>query len=46
MTEGLVLLHFLRGADEDVVTIRSYCNAIMCKITTEPHGPMQRWHEG
>jgi hypothetical protein len=44
--EGLVLLHLLSGADGDVIVVHSLRNVIVCKITTRPHGPMRRWHEG
>jgi hypothetical protein len=46
MTEGLVLLHLLSGADGDVLTVRSLRNVIVCKITARPHGSMWRYHEG
>jgi hypothetical protein len=46
MVEGLILLHLLSGADGDVIAVRSLRNIIMCKITAQPCGPMQRWHEG
>jgi hypothetical protein len=48
MAEGLVLLHFLIGADGDVVVvvICSCWNVIMCKVTARPHSPMWQWHEG
>jgi hypothetical protein len=39
--EGLVLLHLLSGADGDVIAIRSLRNVIVCKITAQPHGPVQ-----
>jgi hypothetical protein len=40
MAEGLVLLHLINGADGDVVAICSLRNIIMCKITTQPWGPV------
>jgi hypothetical protein len=40
-----ILLHLHSGVDGDVVTVHSYWNVIMCKITAQPRGPMQRWHE-
>jgi hypothetical protein len=40
MAEGLVLLHLLSGADEDVIAVHSLRNVIVCKITTRPHGPV------
>jgi hypothetical protein len=40
MVEGLVLLHLLSGVDGDIVTIRSFCKVIVCKIMARPHGPM------
>jgi hypothetical protein len=33
MAEGLVVLHQLNGADGDVVSVHSYWNVIMCKMT-------------
>jgi hypothetical protein len=45
MVKGLVLLHLLSGADGDVVTVRSFWNIIMCKITARPHGPVRIWHK-
>jgi hypothetical protein len=41
MTEGLVLLHLLSGADGDVIAIRSLRNVIVCKITTRPNSLMR-----
>jgi hypothetical protein len=40
MVEGLVLLHLLSGADGDVIIVHSLRNVIVCKITTQPHGPV------
>jgi hypothetical protein len=35
--EGLILPHLLRGANGDVIAVRSLRNVIVCKITVRPH---------
>jgi hypothetical protein len=46
MAEQLILVHLLNGADGDVVAVRGHMNIIVCKIMSQPWGPVWQWHEG
>jgi hypothetical protein len=44
--EGLILLYLLSGADGEVITVCSFWNIIMHKITARPYYPVWRRREG